>query len=176
MVVPVPAQISKLRPRLPASRLPLPTRVFGTRPPLTPLPLITSIQPQYFHAITHSFAQRRAAIPPNINSFRTLPVATEVYPLRPLCSALRALCVALFPPSSAQARQLVCLHRLGASLSSLCALFCIRFLCFQSFAASFPKTPGVGVSVKSPGSSAATWTRRAHPTMIAVSSRVQVHG
>jgi hypothetical protein len=36
-------------------------------------------------------------------------------------------------------------HRLGASLSSLCALFRTCFLCFQSFAASFQKTPGVGV-------------------------------
>jgi len=35
-------------------------------------------------------------------------------------------------------------HSLGASLSSLCALFRPRFLCFQSFAASFPKIPGVG--------------------------------
>jgi hypothetical protein len=142
----------------------------------TPLFLITSLQPLYFHAITHSFAQRRAAIPFTPKSLRTLSIATGVYPLRPLCSALSALCVALFPPSSAQARQPVCLHRPGASLSSLCALFCTRFLCFQSFAASFPETPGVGVSVKSPGSSFATWTRRAHPTIIAVSSRVQVHG
>ncbi len=29
-------------------------------------------------------------------------------------------------------------------LSSLCALFCTRFLCFQQLAASFCKTPGVG--------------------------------
>jgi hypothetical protein len=33
-------------------------------------------------------------------------------------------------------------------LPSLCPLFCIRFLCFQSFAASFPKTPGVEVSLR----------------------------
>jgi hypothetical protein len=40
--------------------------------------------------------------------------------------------------------QLSCLHRLAASLPSLFYFFCIRFLCFQSFAASFPKTPGWG--------------------------------
>jgi hypothetical protein len=166
MVVPVAAQISKFHPCLPTARLSLPTRAFGTWPPLTPLPLVTSIQPQYFHAITHSFAQRQSAIPPSINSFRTLPVTTGVYPLS----------VPDDRPSGLQACQLFCLDRLGASLSSLCALFCTRFLCFQSLAASFPETPEVGVSVKSPGSSVATWTRRAHPIIIAVSSRVQVHG
>jgi hypothetical protein len=40
--------------------------------------------------------------------------------------------------------QLFCLQKLGASLSSLCTFFCIRFLCFQSFAASLPKTSRVG--------------------------------
>ena len=48
--------------------------------------------------------------------------------------------------SDLPAYQLICLHRLGASLSSLCALSCVRFLYFQWLAASFPKTPGVGVS------------------------------
>ena len=45
----------------------------------TPLLPITSLQPQQFHAITHSFAQRRAAIPPIFNGFRTLSIATRVY-------------------------------------------------------------------------------------------------
>src|SRR5258708_19657709 len=37
-------------------------------------------------------------------------------------------------------------QELAPSLSSLCTLFWIRFLWFQSFAGSFQKTPGVGVS------------------------------
>ena len=45
----------------------------------TPLFPITFLQPQQFHAITHSFAQRRAAIPPIFNGFRTLSIATGVY-------------------------------------------------------------------------------------------------
>ncbi len=163
MVVPVPAQISKLRPRLPdgarrrsllTTHHPLPT----TRYPLsccsglsdlcvapfpvfersTPLLPITSLQPQQFHAITHSFAQRRAAIPPIFNGFRTLSIATGVYtppnvPFRtspPLCSVPRW--------------QIPCSQKLAASLSSLCALFRAPFLCFQELAASFAKTPGVG--------------------------------
>jgi len=142
----------------------------------TPLFLITSIQPLYFHAIAHSFVQRRTAISHAFNCLRTLSIATGVYPLRSLCPRSVRSVLRFFPPSCAQARQLFCLHRLGVSLSSLCALFCTRFLCFQSLAASFPETPGVGVSVKSPGSSIATWTRRAHPTIIAASARFQVHG
>jgi len=134
MVARVPAQIPKFHPRLPSARLSLPTRAFGIRPPLTPLLFITSIQPQYFHAITHSFAQRQSTIPPNINSFRTLPVTTGVLPVQ--LQIVSVLSVPLW--------QIHSFHRLGASLSSLCALFRTCFLCFQSFAASFPKIPGVG--------------------------------
>jgi len=39
---------------------------------------ITSLQAQPFHAITHSFAQRRHAIPPILNSFRTLLPLTAI--------------------------------------------------------------------------------------------------
>src|SRR5467141_4238510 len=112
MVAPVPAQIPKLRPRLPAPRrwplrCSLPTTHYALPPmrPLftlsfegcsglsdfcvalfpvfersTPLLPIISLQPQQFHAITHSFAQRRRAIPPIFNGFRTLSIATGVYP------------------------------------------------------------------------------------------------
>src|SRR5258708_27761531 len=37
---------------------------------------ITSVQAQQFHAVTHSFAQRRHAISSILSSFRTLSVAT----------------------------------------------------------------------------------------------------
>ena len=55
---------------------PLATRHFY----LTPFPLITSLQILQFHAITHSFAQRRTSIYPVLNSFRTLSIATGVVP------------------------------------------------------------------------------------------------
>src|ERR1700726_1256527 len=42
----------------------------------TPFLPITSLQPQQFHAITHSFAQRESAIPSISNSFRTLLMLT----------------------------------------------------------------------------------------------------
>ncbi len=42
----------------------------------TPLFLITSLQTQHFHAITHSFAQRHTNIPTILNSLRTLSIAT----------------------------------------------------------------------------------------------------
>jgi hypothetical protein len=42
---------------------------------------ITSLQALYFHAIPHSFAQRRSAIPSILKSFRTLSIATGVVPL-----------------------------------------------------------------------------------------------
>jgi hypothetical protein len=41
----------------------------------TPLFLITSIQPLYFHTIVHSFAQPRATISHAFNSLRTLSIA-----------------------------------------------------------------------------------------------------
>ena len=68
-------------------------------------------------------------------------------PLRDLCAPASVISVLRFSPSSgAQASQLFCLHRTGASLSSLCALFRTRFLYFQQLAASFQKTPGWGVT------------------------------
>jgi hypothetical protein len=39
---------------------------------------ITSLQTLQFHAITHSFAQRHAAIPAVLNGFRTLSIVTGV--------------------------------------------------------------------------------------------------
>src|ERR1700730_12779361 len=48
--------------------------------PATPVLPITSLQPSQFHAVTLSFAQRRTAISPIINSFHTLSIATGVVP------------------------------------------------------------------------------------------------
>ncbi len=44
-------------------------------------------------------------------------------------------------------RQLSCLQKLGASLSSLCTLFCIRFPCFQFCGLFSQNTRGMGTRV-----------------------------
>jgi hypothetical protein len=85
-----------------------------------------------------SYAPRNARIPSALNSFRILPVTTGVYLETVPNDRL----------SGSQTYQLFCLHRLAASLPSLSTLFCTRSLCFQSFAASFPKTPGWGVPLR----------------------------
>jgi len=141
MVAPVPAK-SRTPSRLPAqprhrSRLLTTHNPLPTSPRmLTPFLLITYIQTKYLHALTHSFAQRRAAIPFAPKSLRTLSIATGVYLESVPDDTL----------SRPQRRQLFCLHQLAASLRSLFTLFSVRFLCFQSFAASFPKIPGVWLS------------------------------
>jgi hypothetical protein len=85
-----------------------------------------------------SYAPRYALIASALNSLRILPVTTGVY-LETVPSDR---------PSGSQTHKLFCLHRLAASLPSLSTLFCTRSLCFQSFAASFPKTPGWGVPLR----------------------------
>ncbi len=61
-------------PRTNATRGPVPVQP-------TPLPPITYIQPLQFHAITHSFPQRRPTKPFHINVLRTLFIATGVVSL-----------------------------------------------------------------------------------------------
>jgi hypothetical protein len=84
MVAPIPAQFRPLS----SDR----RRASGTQSvKRIPLLLITSLQPQYFPAITHSFAQWKSIIPRNINSLRTLSVVTEVcalQPPNPLCASV----------------------------------------------------------------------------------------
>jgi hypothetical protein len=84
---------------------------------LTPFPLITYIQAPYFHALTHSFAQRRHAIPFPFNALRTLSIATGVYPNGFASMPSPSLCCRL-PPGS-------------------------QTTCSQQLAASFARTPGV---------------------------------
>ena len=67
------------------------------------------------------------------------PTACALFPSRRGCTPKA------FPtgrPSGLQTPQLFSLHRIAAYLPSLFPLLCPRFLCFQSLAASFPKTPG----------------------------------
>src|SRR5882762_5960727 len=67
-----------------------------------------------------------------------------------------------------------------ALLVSLAALFGTRSLYFQWLADSFVKYRGVGYPPSLPQHvcifRSTTWTRDAHPTIIAVSTRFQVHG
>src|SRR6266446_8697713 len=60
----------------------------------SPFPPIISLQPQRFHTVTHSFAQRRSAIPPIFNSFRTLSIATGVVRV---CVATRLDAASILP-------------------------------------------------------------------------------
>src|SRR5260221_1053289 len=63
---------------------------------------ITSLQPQHYHGITHSFAQRQPSIPPIFNSFRTLSVASGVVPpgyQNPEEHRLCGLCAPISVPS-----------------------------------------------------------------------------
>jgi hypothetical protein len=93
MVAPVPAQITKLRlPPRPLFTLSVEGcsalralcvalfSFFQRSSTPTPLLPITSLQPEQFHAITHSFAQWRTNIPTILNSLRTLSIVTGVYP------------------------------------------------------------------------------------------------
>src|SRR6266478_1381431 len=145
----------------------------------TPLFLITSLQPLCFHVIAHSFPQRRSAIRFAFNNLHTLSIATGGGTPPHSYSSLLRLCV------SVSLWQIPCSQQLAASCTYLCAFFRAPFLCFQSFAASFSKTPGLGGTCPSAEPSdvpafshsafqtipqairSATWTRRAHPTIIA---------
>jgi hypothetical protein len=67
---------------------------------------ITSLQLQYFQAVTHSFVRRRSTNPPVFNNFRTLSVATGVVPLSVSLSVQLRLpvpalhCLAVLPVST----------------------------------------------------------------------------
>ena len=97
----------------------------------TPLLPITSLQPQQFHAITHSFAQRHAAIPPIFNGFRTLSIATGVYPSS----------FPTFRRLDLQTCQLFYFQRLAASWPFFCEL---PSFVFNRLEPLFQKHPGGG--------------------------------
>ncbi len=139
MVAPVPAQIPSLRPRPPVAplrRRSLP--LLATHYPLSTLffvsPLISYSyellfpQPLYLDNDPHC--------PPGVGVQASNPPPNSV----PRCRCLPAW-------------QIHCFQAFAASLPSLCALFCTPSLCCQSFAASFPKTPGGGVPAFQPPAS-----------------------
>jgi hypothetical protein len=120
MVAPVPAKITTPRLHPPAA-----TR---RRPLLTTHHSLPTL------FLPPSSASRAVNISPVLSSFRILP--RRHGGVQFMIPDVRL--------SDLSACQVFCLHRVAASLSSLGTLFCIRFLCFQSFGASFHKTPGVG--------------------------------
>jgi hypothetical protein len=135
MVAPVPAQISKLPPRLPASSLRRRSHASIPIPrTLTPFLLITYIQTKQFHELTDSFAQRRAAIPFSPKDLRTLSIATGVYP-----SIIPDYTLSGFQRvNSFVYESLVPLSRLFAHFSAL-----LSFV-FNRLQPLFRKHPGVG--------------------------------
>jgi len=95
----------------------------------------------------------RALCGESLRSFRikTLQIAPPPTSLFSQSSALpgaqplRGLCAPISVPSVLRFfLQLLCCQQVAASCPSLCPLFRTRVLCFQSFPASFSKTPGVG--------------------------------
>jgi hypothetical protein len=134
------------------------------------------LPPLCFHNLTNRFSRK-----PFI--FTSIQIPRGVT-LRPSYSRLIRLC------GSVSLWQIPCSQQLAASYISLRALFRTPILCFQSFAAAFPKTPGVGGTCPSDiptfrrfdfqtvrrAVRSATWTRFAHPTIIAARSTFQDHG
>jgi hypothetical protein len=146
----------------------------------TSLFLITSPQPLCFYVIAHSFPQRRSAIRRAFNNLRTLSIATGGgTPLRHSYSRLVRLSVPCLRGKSHVLSSLQPLVPLVALFSALPSFV------FNRLQPLFPKHPGWRYldlrtgrlfdtqNVRQPS---ATWTRRAHPTIIAASSRFQVHG
>src|SRR6266852_497742 len=122
MIAPVPTQIPKLSPSTrPTAHFSLPQPA-----PTTYCPLFFVSSRRLHHVVSISLPFSAAS------AYFASPRGCSVHHSR--CSHVRTL----------QHTKLFYLQELAASLSSLCALFCARSLCFQSFAASFCKTPGVG--------------------------------
>ena len=160
MVAPVPAQISNLRPHLPVrarrSSLPLLTAHHQ-------LPTLLLLRSQ--RSLRCAFSRLRAINPFASYHIPATPAVSYDYAL--FCATARRH-PSYFqwlphsfdrhggvpPPTflsgprrfsaSVPRWQIPCSQKLAASLSSLCALFGTRSLCFQPLAASFAKTPGWG--------------------------------
>ncbi len=126
MVAPVPAQISKLRTRLPAAARRRSSPLLTTHNALHTV----FLSPLCFHTLTNPFS---------CNPFLFTSIQHP-----PGCGLRNPKLSTDFSVRSVPLWQIHLFQELAASLSSLCTLFRTRFLCFQSFAASFPKTPGVG--------------------------------
>ncbi len=138
MVVPVPAQILKLPPRLPS-------RPRHTSPPPSTFRCTLRI-PNVSTGRSDLQAFPRSFVSP-LFSYSYKPLFPQllyfhIHPNPPGCGVYK-------PPISLRTPCLCgkpIVFRCLPPLSPLCALFAAPFLCFQSLAASFAKTPGVGGS------------------------------
>jgi len=117
------------------------------RPSFPPQPRVYS-QPFDFVGPLFSYSYGLFVVPKTVNSF-------AIRQIRTLCAKYRGWGVSAASVPSVPARpeggspwQTPCSQQFAASLSSLCSLFGTPFLCFQQLAASFPKTPGVGVPLR----------------------------
>ena len=139
MLARLPAQVSKLVPRLPA----LPGRS-PDGPSFRPVSVLSPLN----SALTKisRFSTKTAALTP-LDSVLTDTPSRNPFVIR---SYKKHRGVGVFRPRFSRATghesQVTSFHSLAASLSSLCPLFDTRSLSFQSFAASFLKMPGVGAS------------------------------
>jgi hypothetical protein len=144
----------------------------------TSLFLITSMQPLYFqvHTFFHSSAPLSAVHSITCALFLSTPgVSPSGIPIQGF-SAPASLCLRGKSHVLSSLQPLVPLFALFSAL---------RSFVFNRLQPLFPKHPGWGYldlwtsmlfdaqNVRQPS---ATWTRRAHPTIIAASSRFQVHG
>src|SRR5258708_18422838 len=131
MAARAPAQISSLRPRLHDTAR-------RRRPPTTHHSLPTLLlSPLCFHTPLPRSA--RGTNPFSRNPF----LFTSIQNPRG-CGLRNPKLSTAFSVRSVPLWQIHLFQELAASLASLCTLFRTRFLCFQSLAASFSKTPGVG--------------------------------
>ena len=126
MVAPVPAQISKLRTRLPAAARRRSSPLLTTHDALHTV----FLSPLCFHTLTNPFS---------CNPF----LFTSIQNPRG-CGVKNPKLSTAFSVRSMPLWQIHLFQGLAASLASLCTLFRTRFLYFQSLAASFRKIPGVG--------------------------------
>jgi hypothetical protein len=135
MVVPVPAQISKVRPRRPAAPLRRRSLLLLTTHHPQPTLFLSAL---CFHILTNCFSRN----PFILTTIRIAPGGggTSLQSPSELCASVP------LPAPTLSGWQIHCFQAFAASFPSLCAPFCTPSLCFQSFAASFPKTPGWGVS------------------------------
>src|SRR5712692_743258 len=108
---------------------------------LCPISRVQRDESPDWRSLPPSRAPRNASIPCALTRLRILPVTTEMLPLYPEPRKEQWWRRAHHSRNSG-----VRAFLLAASSSSLCPLLRAAVLCFQSFAASFPETPGVGVA------------------------------
>jgi hypothetical protein len=127
----------------------------------TPLFSVITMQPLYFHAIAHSFPQRRSAVRRAFDNLRTLSVVLGGG--TPLSCGNR----------DHSFLQRLCFHTLTNCSSR-------NSVAFTTILIARGWTPTLGIRTLTASNvqfvRSATWTRRAHPTIIAARSRFQVHG